>query len=264
MEMHWEMKSEALVSVITAAYNCSATIGETIESVMAQTWENWEMLIADDCSTDDTADVVKSYMQKDPRIKYIKLAQNSGSAAARNTAIANAKGKYVALLDADDLWHPLKLEHQIRFMEAGKLAFTFTAYDVFKQSSDKQRKIFQVPHSVNYKQFLRNTIIGCLTVVIDKEQIPDFHMESGYLEDTLTWMYYLRSGLVAYGLNENLASYRVSAVSKSGNKIKNAIRYYHCLEQQPGLNLVQRLFCEAGYVFHAVKKRAFSPTTADD
>lgn len=254
------MKHEALVSVITAAYNCSSTIGETIESVIAQTWENWEMLIVDDCSTDNTAEIVNAYALRDPRIKYIKLEKNSGSAIARNTAIANAKGKYIAILDSDDLWHPHKLKKQIPFAENNNYAFTFTSYEIFKQSTDKQRKVFQAPRTIKYRQYLYNSIIGCLTVVIDREQIPDFHMEPGYLEDVLTWMYYLRKGFVAYGLNENLASYRVSVTSKSGNKAKNAARFYQCLKMQPNITVVQRLLFQGGYMFNALKKRIFSPT----
>lgn len=255
-----EKFDENLVSVITPAYNCSSTIAETIESVISQTWNNWEMIIADDCSTDATADVIKEYCRKDSRIKYIVLDKNSGSAAARNTAIVHAKGRYIALLDSDDLWHQDKLKHQISFMQDNNYAFTFTAYEVFKNSADRERKVFQMPKSVTYKQYLRNSIIGCLTVVVDRHQIPDFHMENGYLEDVLTWMHYLRKGFVAYGLNENLASYRIVINSKSSNKTKNAGRFYNCLKIQPDLNFIERCICQVGYMFNATKKRLFSPT----
>lgn len=246
------------VSVITAAYNCSSTIGETIESVLVQTWVNWEMIIVDDCSTDNTVEVVNEYIKKDSRIKLIQLEKNSGAAVARNRAIKASVGKYIALLDSDDLWKPNKLERQIDFMKSRDLSMSFTAYDVFKDSSERIRKVFTVPQKINYKQYLRNTSIGCLTVIIDKDKIPDFHMEEGYLEDVLTWMYYLRNGVVAYGLNENLASYRVNINSKSGKKIKNAKRYYQCLEVQPDLELAEKLISQCGYMFNAVRKRVFA------
>lgn len=250
-----------LVSIITPAYNCSETIKETIESVLNQTYSNWEMLIVDDCSVDDTATIIEYYAQKDSRISLIRLKENKGSATARNTAIRLAQGRYIALLDSDDLWKPEKLEYQLEFMQSHNYAFTFTAYDVFRFSSEKKRKIFEVPYEINYHQYLQNSIIGCLTVMIDKEQISDFHMECGYLEDVLTWMYYLRKGFVAYGLNENLASYRVSTTSKSGKKLKNAKRYYQCLKQQEGIGFVRRIYYHIGYVYHACKKRIFSNYT---
>ena len=253
-----------LISVITPAYNCANTIEETILSVKSQTYKNWEMLIVDDCSKDNTVEIVKRYSLEDHRIKLICLEQNSGSATARNTAIQHATGKYIALLDSDDLWKPEKLERQLRFMETHRYAFTFTAYDIFKNASDVGRRIFEVPKSINYKQYLRNSIIGCLTVMVDKDQIPDFHMESGYLEDVLTWMYYLKNGVVAYGLNENLASYRLSSGSKSAKKIKNAQRYYECLKQQDGVGTPLRLFSQIGYIYHAIKKRLFSKKTKNE
>lgn len=252
------MSTNNLVSVITPAYNCEKTISETIESVLAQTYTNWEMLIVDDHSKDRTVEIVTEYVKKDERIRLICLEKNSGSAVARNKAIQNANGRYIALLDSDDMWKPEKLDHQLQFMQRNNYSFTFTAYDVFKISSDKKRKIFAVPEKINYRQYLGNSIIGCLTVMIDKEQIPDFHMESGYLEDVLTWMFYLRKGITAYGLNENLASYRLSESSKSARKVKNAGRYYQCLKQQEGIGRVSRLCYQLGYAYHATKKRLFS------
>lgn len=246
-----------LVSIITPAYNCANLILETIESVLAQTYDNWEMIIINDCSKDNTVDVVSSYCQRDTRIRLVNMEKNSGSAAARNRGIELANGKYIALLDSDDIWKPQKLERQISFMKENHYAFTFTAYDVFRDSSEKTRRLFEVPKSIKYKKYLSNTIIGCLTVVIDKEQISDFHMEQGYLEDILTWMYYLRNGVVAYGLNENLASYRVVPESKSSNKLANAKRYFSCLKEQPNLSSIACIRHEIGYAYNALKKRMF-------
>lgn len=250
-----------LVSIITPAYNCAATINETIESVIAQTWPNWELIVINDCSSDKTKENVEKYVNKDVRIHQINLDVNGGSSAARNTGIKRAKGRFIALLDADDLWKPKKLELQLKFMIENNHAFSFTEYEVFKNSSDTSRKVFKVPKSICYKEYLKNTVIGCLTVAVDRKQIPDFHMESGYLEDILTWMYYLKKGIVAYGLCENLASYRVAANSKSSNKVKNAIRYYNCLREQSNIGFCTRVYSEICYVFNAVKKRIFSYNT---
>lgn len=258
------MIQEYLISVIVPAYNCANTIEDTIKSVQNQTYANWEMLIVDDASDDNTVEIVKKYAEKDSRIKLICLDENSGSAVARNTAINRANGKYIALLDSDDLWKARKLERQSQFMRKNNYAFTFTAYDVFRNLSDTRRRIFEVPKMINYRQYLHNSIIGCLTVMIDREKIPDFHMETGYLEDVLTWMFYLKKGIVAYGLNENLASYRLSNHSKSARKIKNSQRYYRCLKQQCELGGISRVFCQLGYIYNACRKRLFSNRTCDE
>ncbi len=246
-----------LVSIITPAYNCETTIQETIESVIGQTYTNWEMIIVNDCSTDHTVDVIAKYVKADTRIKLVNLDKNFGAAYARNTAIKISQGRYIALIDSDDLWKKQKLEKQINYMRKNKYAFTFTAYDVFKSSEDKERRLFEVPQSIEYKKYLSNTIIGCLTVVVDRMQIPDFHMEKGYLEDILTWMYYLRNGVVAYGLNENLASYRMVSGSKSSNKVQNSKRYFQCLRIQPNLSFAECVVHELGYALNALKKRIF-------
>jgi teichuronic acid biosynthesis glycosyltransferase TuaG len=249
-----------LVSIITPADNCEATISETIESVLAQTWSSWELMVINDCSSDNTKAIVENYTNKDSRIKLINLDDNSGSAVARNTGIERAEGRFIALLDSDDMWKPRKLELQLKFMIKNGYGFSFTEYEIFRNSSDTVRKVFSVPKSIRYKEYLKNTTIGCLTVIVDRKQIPDFHMERGYLEDILTWMYYLRKGVVAYGLRKNLASYRVVANSKSSNKIKNAIRYYNCLRVQPNIGTMRRVYSEVCYVINAVIKRVFSQT----
>ncbi len=245
-----------LVSVIMPAYNCADTIAESIESVRVQTYNSWELIIVNDCSIDDTQSIVEEYLSSDPRIHLINHEKNGGSAKARNTAISNASGRFIAFLDSDDLWKPNKLTRQIDYMLRNNFCFTFTSYEILKDKNTK-RKVFNVPYSVNYHQYLKNTIIGNLTVVIDKSQIEDFHVVSGDLEDVLTWMYYLRLGISAYGINENLASYRVRATSKSGDKIKNARRYFECLKRQEGISSLYRVFCEVNYIFNAIKKRVF-------
>lgn len=249
------ISDDTLVSVITPAYNCGRTIAETIKSVQTQTYENWEMIIVNDCSTDDTEEIVQQFAIDDSRIHLINLEKNSGAGVARNTAISNANGRFIAFLDSDDLWKPEKLEKQIRFMMDNGYSFTFTTYETFHGSTDLTRKVFHTPESINYKQYLKNTIIGNLTVIMDRAQIPDVHVEmTGHLEDVLTWMHYLKRGLIAYGLDENLASYRVYTSSKSGNKLRNAKRYYECLEIQK-LSFPVKVIDEVSYLFNATKKR---------
>ena len=149
-----------LVSIITPAYNAAACIAETIECVLAQTYTNWEMLIVNDCSKDDTAEIVQSYVVKNKHIKLINLQQNSGAAAARNTAIKNAKGRYIAFLDSDDLWKKEKLQKQIGFMQQNRYAFTYTSYEHFKETKENIQNQVQIPKSLNYKQALKGNQIG--------------------------------------------------------------------------------------------------------
>lgn len=251
------IENAGLVSVIMPAYNCADTVAESIKSVLRQTYHNWELLIVNDASTDRTGWVIARYEKADPRIRCITQEKNAGAAAARNAAIAESKGRFLAFLDADDLWKPKKLEKQLSFMLAGGYAFTFTAYELFKTTADRCRKVFCVPESVNYKQYLKNTIIGNLTVMMDCAQMGKIQVQPGMLEDVMTWMHYLNQGYTAYGLNENLASYRVDKASRSGNKAKNAGRYYRCLRDVRKLSIVQSCICECCYLFHALKKRLF-------
>jgi len=249
------ISNDSLVSVITPAFNCEKTIEETIKSVQSQTYENWEMIIVNDCSIDGTEEIVNKYSKEDPRIHLINLKKNSGAGIARNTAISNANGRYIAFLDSDDLWKPEKLEKQIRFMKNNDYSFTFTTYETFHDSNDLTRKVFHAPQNINYNQYLKNTIIGNLTVIMDRTKIPDVHVEmTGHLEDVLTWMHYLRRGYIAHGLDENLASYRVYKSSKSGNKLRNAKRYYECLDIQK-LPMPIKIVDEVCYLFNATKKR---------
>lgn len=248
-------KSNNLVSVITPAYNCAEYIDECIESVLNQTYQNWEMLIVNDKSTDNTQSIVESYAKKDHRIKLFNQEKNAGAAAARNKALELSQGRFVAFLDSDDAWKPNKLERQLEFMIENKYGFTFTSYEIMSVKTLDKKKIFRVPEKINYNQYLMNTIIGNLTVIMDKELLGEIRVEVGYLEDVLTWMKYLRQGHIAYGLDENLAMYRVAENSVSSNKFKNAKRYFWCLREKQKLSLIKSIFFQIGYMFNATKKR---------
>lgn len=245
-----------LVSIITPSYNSARFIAETIESVMTQTYQNWEMLITDDCSSDGTVDIVKYYCKKDARIKLFVLERNSGAAIARNNSIKHAKGKYIAFLDSDDIWLPQKLEKQIRFMDSNNYAFSMTAYSLMDLDGKSRNKILYMPKSMSYAQYLRNTAIGCLTVVIDKEKTGAFEMPNiRTSQDMALWLVILKRGFKIYALNENLASYRLVPTSNSAKKmkaIKDVWRVYRELER---LSFIYAAFNFCGYMFHAILKR---------
>lgn len=247
---------DELVSVITPAYNCEKYIDECINSVINQTYTKWEMIIVNDRSTDNTKSIVEEYVKKDGRIKLYNKENNEGVAAARNKAIEMSNGRFIAFLDSDDQWKPTKLERQISFMLDNDYGFTFTSYEILNNKSlNKKKKIFHAPESISYKQYLKNTIIGCLTVILDKKKLGVIRVETGHLEDVLTWMKYLKTGHVAYGINENLAIYRVAENSVSSNKLKNAIRYYECLRRRQNLSVLNSVYYQLGYMYNATKKR---------
>jgi teichuronic acid biosynthesis glycosyltransferase TuaG len=248
-----------LVSIITPAYNCEKYISESIDSVISQTYDNWEMIIVNDKSSDKTREIVESYTKLDFRVKLINLEENSGAAVARNTALDSANGRYIAFLDSDDRWKSSKLEKQLDFMKTNGYGFTFTGYEYILYQNNNTQKLFTVPPCVNYSQALKNTVIGCLTVVIDRELIGDFRMpliRRG--QDNLTWLMILKRGFKAFGLNENLAEYRRVDGSLSNSKVKAIKRQWHNYRKVIKLPLYKCLYYYFFYALNNVKKYYFS------
>lgn len=243
-----------LVSIIMPTYNCGRFIEQAIRSVISQTYTNWELLIIDDCSMDYTADIVSSF--DDKRIHYQRNAYNMGAALTRNEALQIAQGRYIAFLDSDDVWLPTKLEKQIAFMERHGYAFTFTDYQIMQEDGSLTGKRLHMPASLTYHQYLQNTAIGCLTVVIDRQQTGDFRMPNiKSSHDMALWLLIMKRGFVAYALPECLASYRIVATSNTAKKWKAAQdvwRVYRDIEQ---LSIIYAAFCFCGYATHAVLKR---------
>lgn len=234
---------DGLVSIITPAYNAAAYIAETIESVFNQTYINWEMLIVNDCSQDNTAEIVQSYAVKDKRIKLINLKQNSGAAVARNTAMQNAKGRYIAFLDSDDLWKKEKLQKQLNFMQQNGYAFTFTGYEHFKETKENIQNKVQIPKSLNYQQALKGNKIGCLTVMLDRKQIANIHFTTQKHEDYILWLNILKHGITAYGIQERLALYRTgNSKSISGNKLQSALWAWKVYRESQKLSVVKTMY----------------------
>lgn len=250
------MNNLPLVSVIMPAYNSSKFIGESIESVINQTYPNWELLIVDDCSKDNTWDIICNYAKSDKRIKVFKNENNSGQVFSRNKALKIANGKYIAFLDSDDLWKEHKLEIQMDLMQKNNLPFTFSSYERINVEGKKIGKDIKVPKTINAKKILKNTIIGCLTVVIDRSIVGEFEMPNlKQGEDTFTWFNILNRGFTATGIQEVLASYRVSFKSSSGNKLKAAKLYWKALKSETKLSFFTRLYYFNSYAIHEILKR---------
>lgn len=209
----------ALISIITPVYNAEKYLADHLASVEAQTYTHWEHILVDDCSSDSSAEIVKSYQAKDPRIKYHRLEENSGAGIARNKAIELAKGDYIAFLDSDDQWYPEKLERQLTFMQKNDYAFTFTDYDRVDETGNKMANIVKCKPKVTYKSALYKNPIGCLTVMYSvrffgKEYMPSIRKRQDYA----LWLKLLKK-TNGYGLNECLASYRTGNASISANKM---------------------------------------------
>ena len=219
---------KGLVSVITPCYNSEKYILKTIESVINQTYQNWEMIIVDDCSQDKSVQIIKDCLNKDDRIKLIQLNLNKGAGYCRNSAIKEAKGQYYAFLDSDDLWFKDKLEKQINFMKNNNIAFCYSAYNFIDDNGILlNTSPFFSKSKVCYHDLLKTNHIGCLTVIYDISKISDkklYMSEIRSRQDLSLWLDILKIIDFGYGLNEVLASYRIRKKSVSSNKIK-AIYY---------------------------------------
>lgn len=244
------------VSIIMPSYNSSKFVGESIQSVLDQTYTDWELLITDDCSKDNSVEVINGYVAKDNRIKLFPLEKNVGAASARNVSISNATGKYIAFLDSDDLWLPNKLERQLKFMQENNCALSMSDYNVIAEDGSDLNKKISVPESINYSQYLRNTIIGCLTVIVDREKVGNFEMpiiKSSH--DMALWLLLMKRGFKFYGLNESLAKYRLVSTSNTAKKWKAAKDVWKVYREIEHLNVVYSAFNFCGYALNAVLKR---------
>lgn len=214
-----------LVSVITPSYNCENTISKTIESVINQSFSNWEMIIVDDCSSDSTRDIVRNYTDNDSRIKLVERQWNAGPAIARNVAIENAQGRYIAFLDSDDQWLNHKLEKQILFMQENDIELSYSAYNKYDFNGN-HLGVYKPPVKVNYNDMLKSNRIGCLTAIYDSEKLGKVYMPNiSKRQDLGLWLRILKQVPYAYGMEEVLADYlAVQPNSVSSNKI-NAAKY---------------------------------------
>jgi teichuronic acid biosynthesis glycosyltransferase TuaG len=215
-----------LVSIITPTFNCGKYIAETIESVINQTYENWEMIIVDDYSNDNTKDVVKKYSNQDKRIKYYLLEENSGAAVARTKAMELASGSYMAFLDSDDLWPEDKLEKQIFFMEKNNYYFTCTAYRQIDESGASLNKIIKSKVKTNYNGVLLNCPIGNSTVMYNVQELGKFTVPNiRKRNDDALWLKILKKEKYIYGMPDILMNYRVRSNSISSNKF-DLVKYH--------------------------------------
>lgn len=244
-----------LVSIVTPCYNASKFIADTIKSVQNQTYNNWEMIIVDDCSIDKSIDIVAAFMQSDSRIKLYKLDHNTGSPAEpRNKAIKEAKGEVIAFLDADDIWKPLKLECQIRYMRENNCDIVYSNGEMIDEQNNYIRKIIKVKR-VGYKQTLKHNELSCSSVVVRKHLLHGCLFKKQMMEDYIFWLEVLRNtGANAYNVNKVLYSYRLVGNSRSRDKKKIIKRQWEVLRKVEKLNIFEATYCFAYYILTNLKK----------
>jgi teichuronic acid biosynthesis glycosyltransferase TuaG len=249
-----------LVSTIMPAYNCAGSIASAIESILSQSYPDWELVVVDDKSNDNTAEIAREFAARDSRIRVLCKSKNEGVARARNYGLAAARGQYVSFLDADDLWMPEKLAVQVGFLQERNAAFCFSSYSRFNGAGTS--KPVPVPEQIDYDGLLRGNVIACLTVLLDRTKIEPFKMPSVPHEDYATWLSILRAKHVAYGIPVDLARYRVSRNSLSGNKLRAAVWTWNIYRNQEELTLLRAARCFAYYVFRAISINRFQNRVA--
>lgn len=248
-------KENHKVSIIVPVYNASAYIEETIATVLEQTYEDWELLLVNDCATDDTPEKMRKY--ENNKIRVLRLPVNQGAARARNRGVAEASGRYIAFLDADDRWKKDKLEKELAFMEEKEAAFAFTSYEFADEFGHGNGKVAHVPPTLNYREALKNTIIFTTTVMFDLTKIDKtmLLMPEVKSEDTAAWWNILRHGYTAFGLQEVLAYYRRPPRSLSSNKLEAVRRIWHLYRRVEGLSFWYSVYNFVQYAYRTTMRR---------
>lgn len=248
-----------LISIIMAAYNSEKTIGQAIASALAQTYENIELIVIDDCSSDGTVEAVQKYIEQDSRVRLLRNDQNSGVSLTRKKGIENAKGEWLALLDSDDMWTRDKLAKQIALQKKTGAVLLYTGSAFMNEDGKKLTWTMHVPEKVTFRQLLKQNILSNSSSLVKKDLYLQ-HMALGdnMHEDFATWISILRTGITAYGVDEPLLIYRLSSGSKTGNKIKSALMNWRTY-RYVGLNWAVSVYYMFCYAFRNLKKyRNFS------
>ena len=247
-----------LVSVVMPVYNASKYLEEAVESVLKQTYENFELIMIDDCSKDNSLEIARRYEAQDPRVRVIAGETNQGVARVRNRGILEAKGDYIALLDSDDVWVDTKLERQLRLLESEGAEIAYCSYDFIDENSNEVLKPYIVPETTNYKKMLASSVISCSTALIDSQLLkahpfkPEF-----YHEDYVLWMELLALPAKAVGDPMVLAHYRQVTGSRSNNKKNVAIQRWKTYREALGLGFIESVVAFVAYALRGVMKYYF-------
>ena len=239
------------VSIITPVYNSEKYLNQCIQSVLSQTYQNWELIFVDDCSTDNSANLIKVFVNKDKRIKYVKLSENSGAGVARNKGIEASSGKYLAFLDSDDFWHEEKLNKQVFYLKSNKDSIVYSQYYIVVGDSNIPTYKIKSPKAISYKQMLRNDYIGFLTFMYDVEKIGKIFMPE--IRRRQDWAYklkVLKVGHQANGIQEPLAYYRIGNSSLSSNKFKLIKYNFRIYNKELNFSLLKSMYFMIVFIFN--------------
>lgn len=248
------MQTNGKVSIIMAAYNAEKTIRQAIESVLAQTYSNFELLVVNDCSKDQTQAIVEEYSQKDARVRLIINPHNMGVSHTRLNGLNAATGEWIAVLDSDDAWMPDKLEKQMVLQKRTGAVLLYTGSQFMDSDGNKIDWVLNVPEKVNYRTLLKQNILSNSSSLCRKDLYKKHYAIGDEMhEDFALWLNILKNGEVAYGVNEPLLIYRVSTNSKSGNKLKAAKMNWNTY-RAVGLNVLEAVYYEICYVFKNIIK----------
>ncbi|PXW92011.1 teichuronic acid biosynthesis glycosyltransferase TuaG [Streptohalobacillus salinus] len=246
--------NEALVSIVMPAYNCEKYVVEAINSILAQTYRNWELLVLDDGSKDNTLRIIEDFSQNDSRIKALPNGKNMGVSATRNRGIELASGEWIAFLDSDDMWEPEKLEKQFEIVDKEAAEFLFTGSSYINEEGEPYKGIFKVPEKITYKKLRNQNVISCSSVLVKRKYFEHIKMEKDKMhEDYAVWLRILKIGVTAFGVNEPLLIYRISRNSKSGNKIKT-IKMTYKVFRFVGINPIGSAYFMMRHVIASVGK----------
>ena len=252
------MRRQGLVSIVVPVYNAAPYLEETVRAVQRQTFENWELLLGDDRSADESGEIMRRLAAQDGRIRPLLQEEGKkGAAAARNLGTDRAQGQYLAFLDADDVWKEDKLEKELAFLREKGAGFVFCAYEFGDEAARGTGKVVAVPETLTYREALSRTVVFTSPVLLDRDRIEEslLRMPDVRSEDTATWWQILRAGHVACGLNENLVIYRRPKQSLSSNKAAAVARIWKLYRRQEGLDPVQRAWCLAFWAVRATLRR---------
>lgn len=230
------------VSIIMAAYNAEKYITSSIECVLAQTWSNWELLIINDCSSDNTLSIITDYSSKDERIKFFNMENNSGPAACRNLGFREAAGKYITILDSDDIWFTEFIAEMILYMDNSKKPFVFSSYLRVSEDLSKSYGDFIVPEKVNLHRLLKSCPISALTMIYDSSILGKHYMDDFEREDVTLWIKLLQKTPYAYGNKKILAKYRICKNSRSRNKLKISKQQWRLYHEYLEYNLLKSFY----------------------
>ena len=249
---------KSLVSIITPTFNSEKFIAETIQSVKSQTYENWEMIIVDDCSSDETFSIISNFSKNDNRIKIHQLKNNSGAGVARNEGVNLATGRFISFLDSDDLWKPSKLKKQVEFLISNNLPLTFSFYELINEGGKPLNEIVKCPKKLHYFQLFFCNYVGNLTGIYDVTYFGKINISSiRKRQDWVMWLSILKKTKIAVPIPESLAYYRVRVNSISASKYDLLKHNFSVYRNYHKLNIVMSILCMIGFLFTQITIKPF-------